>query len=284
MKTCYFRVEVQFWSWKKPLRKKAKGHKLLAAISSHLFLSKEPIPESPRILMFYIKCSTSHADQMCKLKKNSGQKFCLKYPLSVSIEGFWKYYIESWLNLRFRDEKNSSSWKTTRFFCRKKLTASKARYPSPHLKLTESQWLLPVNNLRTCVSTSTDCNLFRLAVNYKVPRLITTFHLNKVNSSPDCIPSQLLKNLWELAHCTSLSFFQLSRIRPLSCGLERGNNQADLRKKGSRSQIEKYRTITMVCSMSRIFNLVYEHLETNKIFHSSEHGFCRGRSTVTSLA
>lgn len=110
----------------------------------------------------------------------------------------------------------------------------------------------------------------------------------KLNSSPDFIPSRLLKNcLDSLAIPLSIIFTNSLTLGHYPLAWKKGIIKP-VHKKGPHSQIENYRPITMVCSMSKvfeklIFNITYQYLETNGILHPKQHGFRRRRSTVTSL-
>ena len=61
-----------------------------------------------------------------------------------------------------------------------------------------------------------------------------------------------------------------------------------LHKKNSTLKIENYRTVAILSPLSKILEKVaYEHIynyfDRNKLFHPSQHGYWKGRSTMTAL-
>ena len=59
-------------------------------------------------------------------------------------------------------------------------------------------------------------------------------------------------------------------------------------KKGVAGQLSDYRPISLTCVPNKILERVlvraiHAHLCNNNILHSSQHGFCKGRSTTTNL-
>jgi len=59
-------------------------------------------------------------------------------------------------------------------------------------------------------------------------------------------------------------------------------------KKGVSGKTNNYRPISLTCVLSKIAERIlsrriFGHLQCNNILHSSQHGFCKNRSTTTNL-
>lgn len=59
-------------------------------------------------------------------------------------------------------------------------------------------------------------------------------------------------------------------------------------KKGSRTEVQNYRPVSVLPSISKVFekamyNRLYSHLEINNLFDDEQHGFRKNKSTTTAL-
>ena len=113
--------------------------------------------------------------------------------------------------------------------------------------------------------------------------------LNNNNScGPDDIHPQLLSELADII-CGPLSKLLNTSFKYGKIPNEwKSANVTPVFKKGSKSLPENYRPISLTCVMCRVMesfikDTIMEHLVSNNLLSSKQHGFINGRSTVTQL-
>ena len=111
---------------------------------------------------------------------------------------------------------------------------------------------------------------------------------NTLSAGPDNFPPLLFK---KLKHCLSkplaVLFNQLLSVGHVPYDWLKAII-VPVFKKGVAGQLCNYRPISLTCVPSKILERVlvqaiHAHLCNNNILHSSQHGFCKGRSTTTNL-
>lgn len=108
----------------------------------------------------------------------------------------------------------------------------------------------------------------------------------KFTSGPDGIPAFILRD------CASVFAYPLSLLYNLSLKNSQFPNSwkfskvCPVYKKGDKKEITNFRPITVICNFSKVFELVlfdymYDHVKN--AISPRQHGFIKGRSTVTNL-
>lgn len=119
----------------------------------------------------------------------------------------------------------------------------------------------------------------------EVKRVLNKLDLYKV-SSPDNIPAIFYKNLSAIISLPLQILYNKSLSEGKYPTLWKLSNMTPIFKSGNRSNVENYRPISILCTISKvfdriIFNKLYEHVREH--ISSSQHGFVSGRSTQSNL-
>ena len=125
-------------------------------------------------------------------------------------------------------------------------------------------------------------------VEFNALNTLAAMHKLKSNlsSGPDGLPPLLFKRLRHcLAEPLALMFSQLFSVSALPSDWKRGVI-TPVFKKGVAGNVGNYRPISLTCVPSKITERIiasqmYAHFKANGIIHSAQHGFCKGRSTLT---
>ena len=109
---------------------------------------------------------------------------------------------------------------------------------------------------------------------------------NNFNSGPDNIPISFYKELWENFAEPILLLFNKSLQSGVFPNLWKSAFITPVFKSGDRNNIANYRPISILCSLSKLFDLII----CNKLTHffrnvitEQQHGFLKGRSTISNL-
>jgi hypothetical protein len=108
-----------------------------------------------------------------------------------------------------------------------------------------------------------------------------------MTAGPDLVPSFLIKDCGAVLAKPLTYIFNLilkSSIFPVAWKM---SHVTPVFKSGDRSDVTNYRPISLICNFSKVFehvlhSLVYPHV--SHMIIDSQHGFMKGRSTVTNLA
>jgi hypothetical protein len=133
---------------------------------------------------------------------------------------------------------------------------------------------------------STSCNLFLNAVNEQdVLNAISKLKL-KFTAGPDMIPSFLIRECVEAFVSPLVVIFNLCLKTNAFPAILKTARIAPVFKKGDRSCIENYRPVSICSNFSKVFEFI---ISDTLSFHfkscisESQHGFVRGRSTISNL-
>ena len=145
--------------------------------------------------------------------------------------------------------------------------------------------LLPPTNFTASASANTNCLSSIQLTPDEVAEVLRNLDPNKA-CGPDSIPNRLLRNIADKIGPSMCRLFNLSLsygIMPDNCKLA---NITDVFKKDDPTLSANYRPISLLSTVSKVLercvlNRCYNHLPA-QLYHL-QHGFLKGRSTVTQL-
>ena len=111
---------------------------------------------------------------------------------------------------------------------------------------------------------------------------------NNLSAGPDGLPPVLFKKLkYCLGRPLCMLYNQFISVGYVPCEWLNAVI-VPVFKKGTAGQLCNYRPISLTCVPSKIMERmlscrIYAHLQSTSILHSSQHGFCKSRSTTTNL-
>uniref|UniRef100_A0A0A1X4N6 Probable RNA-directed DNA polymerase from transposon BS n=1 Tax=Zeugodacus cucurbitae TaxID=28588 RepID=A0A0A1X4N6_ZEUCU len=109
---------------------------------------------------------------------------------------------------------------------------------------------------------------------------------NSFKYGPDMIPSSFLKNCAKYIYLPLTKLFNLSLKQGIFPSMWKNSFILPLHKSGVRSSVENYRGIAKMSAIPKLFEAIVTDQITfliSPLISFSQHGFCKGKSTVTNL-
>lgn len=109
----------------------------------------------------------------------------------------------------------------------------------------------------------------------------------KMSCGPDNIPSFIVKDTISVLARPLCKIFNLSLKRGVYPECWKVSKICPIYKKESKNEISNYRPVSLICSFSKVFEILlhdYVIFKIDYMISSHQHGFLRGRSTTTNLA
>jgi Reverse transcriptase (RNA-dependent DNA polymerase) len=109
----------------------------------------------------------------------------------------------------------------------------------------------------------------------------------KRTTGPDDIPAVIIKDCAAVLSHPLLILFNICLKSAIIPTTWKSSKVCPVFKKGNKLDISNFRPITIICNFSKIFEIVLNRFlstHVNSLMSPYQHGFIRGRSTVTNLA
>lgn len=119
----------------------------------------------------------------------------------------------------------------------------------------------------------------------RVYKMLQSLDLKK-SAGPDLLPALLLVNCSKTLSIPVTLLFKRSLHESSVPNIWKSAFVSPIHKKGSRNKVDNYRPISKLCLLAKVFErLVYDQLyfSLKSYFSPSQHGFLKGKSTVSNL-